>query len=84
MNDEINVYERIKENNMITDRYGNKLKKSKNKPTVMQAVNSWDIVNELTELGYCNNFQHERDDIVDYIYKVSSIIDKAMMISEKR
>ena len=50
----------------------------------MQSVNSWDIVNELTELGYCNNFQHERDDIVDYIYKVSSIIDKAMMISENR
>ena len=74
----------MKENNMITDRYGNKLKKAKNKPTVMQSVNSWDIVNELTELGYCNNFQHERDDIVDYIYKVSSIIDKAMMVSEKR
>lgn len=70
---------------MITDRYGNELKKAKNKPTVMQSVNSWDIVNELIELGYCHNFQYDvREDIVDYIYEISAIIDKAIMVSQKR
>ena len=65
---------------MIKDRYGNELKKADEKPTVMQSINSWDLVNELIELGYPHNFQHERTDIADYMFKVSGIIDKAFEI----
>lgn len=69
---------------MITDRYGNELKKAKNKPTVMQSIYAWYVLNELVELGYLHNFQHERDDIVDYIYEVSAIIDKARKVIKER
>lgn len=69
---------------MITDRDGKELKKAKNKPTVMQSINAWDVVNELVEIGYCHNFQHERDDIVDYIYDISAIIDKARKVIESK
>ena len=44
---------------MITDRYGNKLKKAKNKPTVMQAINAWDVVNELVEEMESEDWQEE-------------------------
>ena len=65
---------------MIKDRYGYALKKADKKPTVTQSINSWDLVNELIEIGYPHNFQHERTDIADYMFKVSGIIDKAFEI----
>ena len=66
----------------IQDRYGSPLKQPDEKPTVEQSVFSWALVNELMSLGYCHNFQHERSDIVDYIYGVSALIDKARKIAE--
>lgn len=65
---------------MVTDRFGNELKKADNKPTLEQSLNSWDLVNELVELSYCHNFQHERSDIVSWIEDASMIIDKAIKI----
>ena len=44
---------------MIKDRYGKELKKSEYMPTIQQSIDSWALVNELIELGYCHNFQHE-------------------------
>lgn len=64
----------------IQDRYGNGLKKAETKPTVMQAVNSWDLLNELIRLGYPHNFQQERPDLVKYLYQLSGLIDMAYQI----
>lgn len=66
--------------NVIKDRYGNELKTPDHRPTLQQSINSWELTNELIELGYCHNFQNERSDIADYIYKVSALLDKALLI----
>jgi hypothetical protein len=67
---------------MVTDRYGEKLKNPDCRPSVQQSIDSWALTNELIELGYCHNFQQERNDISNYIYKISSLIDKALAIKE--
>lgn len=64
----------------IQDRFGNPLKKAETKPTVMQAVNSWDLLNELIRLGYPHDFQHERPDLVKYLNRLSGLIDMAYQI----
>ena len=69
---------------MIKDRYGKELKKPEHRPTIQQSVDSWALVNELIELGYCHNFQHERSDIRNYIYDVSALIDKAQEIKKSK
>lgn len=69
----------------ITDRYGNGMKLDNvNKPTVQQSIDSWVLLNELCELGYPHNFQHEEPWVVEYCYDVSRIIDKAMKIRNKK
>lgn len=69
-------YDRIK------DRYKKPLKKAKQRPTLMQSVYAWALLNELLELGYPHNFQAERSDIADYGYGISAIIDKAFRIRD--
>ena len=69
-------YDRIK------DRYKKPLKKAKQRPTLMQSVYAWALLNELLELGYPHNFQAERSDIADYGYSISAIIDKAFRIRD--
>ena len=64
----------------IKDRYKRPLKKAKQRPTLMQSVYAWALLNELLELGYPHNFQAERGDIADYGYSISAIIDKAFRI----
>lgn len=64
----------------ITDRYGNPLAEAKKKPTVAQAINSWALLQELAELGYCHNWQYERWDIAEYIQSVTEILDKTYQI----
>lgn len=72
---------------MIEDRYGNKLKKPKNKPTINQSLDSWALLNELVELGYPHNFQREyapiSPSLVDYCFDISALIDKARKIMEE-
>lgn len=67
----------------IQDRLGNSLKKAETKPTVMQAVNSWDLLNELIRLGYPQNFQQERPDLVKYLNRLSGLIDMAYQIKSE-
>lgn len=69
-------YDRIK------DRYKEPLKKAKQRPTLMQSIYAWALLNELLELGYPHNFQHERADLADYGYNISAIIDKAHKIRD--
>jgi len=69
---------------MIKDRYGKELKNPEHRPTIQQSIDSWALVNELVELGYCHNFQHERSDIRNYIYDVSALIDKAQEIKKPK
>lgn len=66
----------------IKDRYKRPLKKAKQRPTLMQSVYAWALLNELLELGYPHNFQAERSDIADYGYRISAIIDKASQIRD--
>ena len=68
--------------NIIKDRYKKPLKKAKQRPTLMQSVYAWALLNELLELGYPHNFQAERSDIADYGYNISAIIDKAHKIRD--
>ena len=68
---------------MIKDRFGKELKKPEHRPTIQQSVDSWALVNELIELGYFHNFQNGISDIADYIYKVSALLDKALLIKAK-
>lgn len=67
---------------VIKDRYESPLKEPKQRPTLMQSIYAWALLNELLELGYPHNFQHERADLVDFGYNVSALIDKARMIRE--
>lgn len=66
----------------ITDRYGHQLKMPKQKPTLLQSIYAWALLNELADLGYPHNFQHERADLADYGYNISAIIDKAHKIRD--
>ncbi|WP_173328199.1 hypothetical protein [Eubacterium pyruvativorans] len=66
----------------ITDRYESPLKEPKQDPTLLQGMYAWALLNELLELGYPHNFQHERADLADYGYNISAIIDKARMIRD--
>lgn len=65
----------------IKDRYGISLSNPKAKPTLDQSVLSWWLINELITIGYPHNFQNERSDIRDYLYDVSSFLDKARKIA---
>lgn len=65
----------------INDRYGISLSNPKTKPTLDQSVLSWWLINELITIGYPHNFQGERSDIRNYMYDVSSLIDKARKIA---
>lgn len=67
----------------ITDRYGNELKKPEQKPTVQQSIDSWALLNELLELGYPHNFQHENPHISNYLFDLSALIDKALKIKKE-
>ena len=69
------------ENIRVIDRYGKELEFTDKKPTVEQAVLSWWLINELITIGYPHNFQGERSDIRNYMYDVSSLIDKARKIA---
>ena len=68
--------------NRIKDRYKRPLKEPKQDPTLLQGMYAWALINELLELGYPHNFQHERADLADYGYNISAIIDKARMIRD--
>lgn len=68
---------------IITDRYGNELKKPEQKPTVQQSVDAWALLNELLELGYPHNFQHEKPHISNYLFDLSALIDKALKIKKE-
>ena len=67
---------------VIKDRYEHPLKEPKQDPTLLQGMYAWALLNELLELGYPHNFQHERADLADYGYNISAIIDKARMIRD--
>lgn len=67
----------------ITDRYGNVLKAPEQKPTLQQSLDAWALLNELLELGYPHNFQHEVGYITDYLYDLSALIDKAFKIKKE-
>ena len=64
----------------ITDRYGNALKEPEQKPTLQQSLDAWALLNELLELGYPHNFQHEALHISNYLFDLSALIDKALKI----
>lgn len=66
----------------ITDRYKNALKKPKESPTLAQSVQAWALLNELLELGYPHNFQHEAPHISNYLFDLSALIDKALKIKQ--
>lgn len=42
------------------------------------------LINELLELGYPHNFQHEAPWVVDYLYSLTEIIKKAFKAQEGR
>ena len=67
----------------ITDRYGNELIRTDEKPTFDQALDSWALVNELLKLGYPHNFQHEAPHISGYLFDLSALIDKAFKIKKE-
>lgn len=67
----------------ITDRYGNELKTTEHKPTLQQSLDAWALLNELLELGYPHNFQHEAPHISGYLFDLSALIDKAYKIKKK-
>lgn len=64
----------------ITDRYGNVLKEPEQKPSLQQSLDAWALLNELLELGYPHNFQHEKPHISNYLFDLSALIDKALEI----
>jgi hypothetical protein len=64
----------------IKDRYKNTLKEPEEKPTLAQSIQSWALLNELLELGYPHNFQHEAPHISNYLFDLSALIDKALKI----
>lgn len=64
----------------ITDRYGDALKEPEKKPTLVQSIQAWALLNELLELGYPHNFQHESPHICNYLFDLSALIDKALKI----
>lgn len=66
----------------ITDRYGEPLKEFAQKPTLVQAIYAWYLLNELLELGYPHNFQHEKPHISNYLFDLSALIDKAFKIKK--
>ena len=43
-----------------------------------------ELLQQLTDLGYPHNFQHEAPWVVDYLYKLTEIIKKAFKITEGR
>ena len=54
------------------------------KPTVNEAIASYEIVKRLVKLGYPHNFQHEAPWVVDYCNKISKIISEAFEIKERQ
>lgn len=64
----------------ITDRCGNALKEPEQKPSLQQSLDAWALLNELLELGYPHNFQHEAPHISNYLFDLSALIDKALKI----
>lgn len=42
------------------------------------------LIDELLELGYPHNFQHEAPWVVDYLYSLTEIIKKAFKAKEGR
>ena len=66
----------------ITDRYGNTLKEPEQKPSLQHSLDAWALLNELTELGYPHNFQHEAPHISNYLFDLSALIDKALKIKK--
>lgn len=64
----------------IKDRYKNALKEPEEKPTLAQSIQAWALLNELLELGYPHNFQHEKPHISNYLFDLSALIDKALKI----
>lgn len=67
----------------ITDRYGNELKTPEHNPTLRQSLDAWALLNELLELGYPHNFQHEAPHISGYLFDLSALIDKAIKIQKE-
>lgn len=54
------------------------------KPTIEESIKSYEIVKELVNLGFPHNFQLESSWVVDYCYKASDIIRKAMDIKQNQ
>lgn len=52
-------------------------------PTMQQSIEAWCLLNDLIELGYPHNFQHEMPHIRDYMYGVSDLVKDAMGIKER-
>lgn len=49
-------------------------------PTIDQALEAWALLNDLLEIGYPHNFQHEAPHIRSYMFKIAGIVDKAYKI----
>lgn len=64
----------------ITDRNGDALKEPEEKPTLAQSIQAWALLNELLQLGYPHDFQHEALHISNYLFDLSALIDKALKI----
>lgn len=52
------------------------------KPRLDEVLASYEIVKQLVALGYPHNFQHESPWVIDYCYKVGTIIEQAMEIDK--
>ena len=52
------------------------------KPTLAQSIASWNILNDLIDLGYPHNFQGELPHIRDYMYQITEIIDNAYEVKK--
>lgn len=51
-----------------------------NRPEFAAAIREKYMLNELLELGYPHNFQHEKPHISNYLFDLSALIDKALEI----
>lgn len=52
------------------------------KPTIEEAIASYEIIKHLVKLGYPNNFQRESPWVVDYCNKLGTIISEAFEIKK--
>ena len=53
------------------------------RPTLQQSIDAWCVLNDLIELGFPHNFQHEAPHIKSYMYEVAYIVEDAIRIKEQ-